>query len=55
MICETCIGIGEILIDGYGMPVSRLRDAIMMVPCPDCDGSGITHCCDGLREQPDDN
>jgi hypothetical protein len=21
--------------------------------CPDCMGSGITHCCDGLREQPE--
>ena len=24
----------------------------LLLPCPDCDGSGIAHCCDGLRAQP---
>jgi len=24
-----------------------------MVPCPDCGGQGIGHCCDGICEQPD--
>ena len=22
------------------------------IPCKECGGSGIAHCCDGLREQP---
>ena len=52
MICETCHGIGEVLIDRESNVVSRLRDTLMMMPCPDCIG-GHAHCCDGLREQPE--
>jgi hypothetical protein len=26
-----------------------------MIPCPDCGGQGIGHCCDGICEQPDLN
>lgn len=22
-------------------------------PCPDCNGSGVAHCCDGICEQPE--
>ena len=47
MRCETCFGIGETLIDREGQPVNRLRDAAMMIPCPDCGGSGLAHCCEG--------
>lgn len=53
MRCETCFGIGEVLIDGAGKPVSRLRDATTMIPCPECGGSGIAHCCDGLQACPE--
>jgi hypothetical protein len=24
-----------------------------MIPCPDCGGQGIAHCCDGICEQPE--
>ena len=24
-----------------------------MIPCPECGGQGIGHCCDGICEQPD--
>jgi hypothetical protein len=24
-----------------------------LIPCPDCGGQGIAHCCDGICEQPD--
>jgi hypothetical protein len=24
-----------------------------MIPCPDCGGQGIGHCCDGICEQPE--
>lgn len=47
MKCEPCQGIGELLIDGEGNPVSRLRDAITMIPCPYCGGSGTVHCKEG--------
>lgn len=53
MKCETCHGIGEVLIDRAGRVVLRLRDAMMMIPCPDCGGSRIAHCCDGLQGCPE--
>ena len=28
------------------------NDAYELVPCPDCGGQGIAHCCDGSCEQP---
>ena len=31
-------------------PVVRTAD---LVPCPDCGGAAIAHCCEGLCEQPD--
>jgi hypothetical protein len=47
MQCEDCFGIGEVLIDGTGKPVMRLRDAYTMIPCPSCGGTGIQSCCEG--------
>lgn len=41
MRCETCAG------DGY-----KIHQGIGAIPCPSCNGSGVGHCCDGLREQP---
>jgi hypothetical protein len=41
MLCPRCHGTHVILVNG-----SRL-------PCPDCQGVGEIHCCDGLQEQPD--
>ena len=53
MNCPTCFGIGEVLIDKDGRPVSRLRDATTMITCPECEGSGTVHCCEGDRAQPE--
>jgi hypothetical protein len=44
MNCPACFGIGEVLIDKDGQPVSRLRDAATMIECPECGGSGKIHC-----------
>ena len=45
MICETCHGKGAIEErPAPGQPA-------LLVPCPDCGGCGIGHCCDGLAEQ----
>lgn len=41
MQCEACHGKGYVVW------------AIFPVSCRDCEGSGISHCCDGLREQRD--
>jgi hypothetical protein len=53
MICEICFGLGEVLIDKAGKVVSRLADAALLVPCPDCGGSGFGYCCDGICAQPE--
>jgi len=29
------------------------RDDYDLIPCPDCGGQGIAHCCDGICEQPE--
>lgn len=38
MHCEACHGKGFIQHP---------------IPCPECNGFAIQHCCDGLREQPE--
>lgn len=43
MRCESCQGRGWIV---------RRRDNYW-VYCPDCGGSGVTHCCEGDRAQPE--
>ncbi len=53
MNCPTCYGIGELLVDKDGRPVSRLRDAASMIACPECGGCGKIHCCEGERAQPE--
>lgn len=45
MRCERCQGGGRVL-PGRGSPSYAL--------CPDCNGCGVVHCCDGLREQPEE-
>jgi hypothetical protein len=52
MICELCDGCGYVLAPGVRLddPTRRLW---LKLPCGDCGGSGITHCCEGLREQPE--
>lgn len=47
MICPTCHGEHYIL---------RGRDPVTgrpaRLPCPDCGGCGLAHCCEGERAQP---
>lgn len=55
MRCETCKGQGSRLIP-IKHPLSDAMPGIYVgnaAPCPDCNGSGVAHCCDGLKEQPD--
>lgn len=50
MRCETCQGMGT----SYKLAhIVRIGNEISPGPCPDCGGSGISHCCDGIREQRD--
>jgi hypothetical protein len=51
MICEWCGGYGMlpiINIDKNTRPVICGEE-----PCFECGGTGITHCCDGICEQPE--
>jgi hypothetical protein len=45
MRCERCQGLGR-------DPKSEPTGPMGTFPCIECQGMGITHCCDGLREQP---
>jgi DnaJ-class molecular chaperone len=49
MKCERCKGKGMIatgLFDGEHFYTDE-------EPCPECDGSGFSHCCEGICEQPE--
>jgi hypothetical protein len=45
MNCERCQGSREVRV--YAATIGWTT-----LPCPDCNGCGKAHCCDGLREQP---
>jgi hypothetical protein len=51
MICDICGGDGVlpiVNIDENTGPVLCGEE-----PCFECGGTGIIHCCEGLREQPE--
>lgn len=61
MVCERCQGQGSL---PFIHPLFRSRrpcgfvgkdiSGMTFFVCPECNGSGTAHCCDGLREQPED-
>ena len=46
MRCEYCHGLGEVLVNARGQRVA-LKDAVLLVFCPVCGGSGWDYCCGG--------
>jgi hypothetical protein len=50
MICETCRWTSRL---GFipARPSGQSDTQCDMIPCPDCGGQGIAHCCDGICEQ----
>lgn len=58
MFCETCRWterpgfIRRPAEPGPG-PMAPRDEATVFIPCPDCGGAAIAHCCEGLCEQPD--
>jgi hypothetical protein len=51
MLCETCR-----YTERPGFVRTRRAaqaGADDMIPCPECGGQGIAHCCDGVCEQPE--
>jgi hypothetical protein len=49
MLCELCQGTGWL-----DVPKEWNRPGLKDI-CPDCMGSGLAHCCEGDREQPDES
>jgi hypothetical protein len=52
MLCETCRYSGRVGFVRAGHASTDDRVDEHLIPCPDCGGSGIAHCCDGICEQP---
>src|SRR5262245_15546951 len=55
MRCETCQGRGQLKerLNQEPEAARKCEHNVEHFPCPDCGGSGIAHCRDGLCEQPD--
>lgn len=58
MRCERCHGFGRIAIPKGAIRRTPEGGAAFFKhggsePCPDCGGSGVAHCCDGICEQPE--
>ncbi len=47
MKCDHCHGLGNITV--Y---LTNNAPRYRLDPCPQCHGSGIVSCCDGICEQP---
>ncbi len=54
MRCSTCQGMGSVIklwyeYGGYALEGASPRSSPSTEPCPDCNGCGLMHCCDGLQ------
>ena len=48
MKCETCKGTGYVKIKDLGLQYFISMGMYYgRLPCPDCNGTGHVHCCDG--------
>jgi len=44
--------VGFVRAGGQASSDDRIDEQSGLIPCPDCGGTGIAHCCDGICEQP---
>ena len=49
MRCELCHGLGKLTYDELPAAERAKVGFGSVFPCPRCAGSGIDHCCDGMR------
>jgi hypothetical protein len=58
MRCEACHGRGTVWVPGRPpvSPVTALQASddgrAIELTCQECNGCGVTHCCDGMCAQP---
>jgi hypothetical protein len=52
MLCDTC-RFSERPGFVRRASVPETAEAVEYLPCPDCGGQAIAHCCEGLCEQPE--
>jgi hypothetical protein len=56
MLCDTCRWTerpGFIPRQSADLSDSAGPGTMAFIPCPDCGGHAIAHCCEGLCEQPE--
>jgi len=54
MLCDTCrYSERPGFVRRDSGPRAATATRADYVPCPDCGGAAIAHCCEGLCEQPD--
>jgi hypothetical protein len=58
MVCETCRWTerpGFVRRPEVTAEVAAVAGDAEFIPCPDCGGAAIAHCCEGLCELPDES
>jgi hypothetical protein len=58
MLCESCRWSGRpgfVRASGHARPDDHIDERTGLIPCPECGGTGVAHCCDGICEQPRSN
>jgi hypothetical protein len=53
MLCETCRWTERPGFVRRDAGPQAADETPHFVPCPDCGGAAIAHCCEGLCEQPE--
>jgi hypothetical protein len=53
MLCETCRWTARPGFVRRPKSTPAAADDADFIPCPDCGGQAIAHCCEGLCEQPE--
>jgi hypothetical protein len=48
MRCESCHGTGQLAAAGDDVLSCAAAGPPLALPCPECGGCGIAHCCDGI-------
>lgn len=53
MRCEACHGSGHLAVATRAWTLPGAPRILIDQPCTTCNGSGVSHCCEGDRACPD--